>query len=94
MVNVLALCYHYKWSIEYVLDLPFPALSAIIKNTERVLNVQRIEALRIALASGSTRKYQESLMKHYSDGAAPERPKPKAVNTIDAFQALKGLMRG
>lgn len=54
----------------------------------------RVESLRIALASGAAKpKYVEELMKHYAEIAAGPRKKKPAVDTSQAFELLKGLRR-
>lgn len=55
---------------------------------------ERVESLRIALASGAAKpKYVQDLMKHYAEVAGGPRKKPKSVDTAGAFELLKGLRR-
>lgn len=92
MIRILYLCREYGWSLEYVLGLPFKAIEPIQTNTQRLQNNDRVELLRIALANGTNSKYHGKLMEHYTKSSMNPKniPKPKSVNTTQAFDMLRG----
>ncbi len=95
MVRVLQICRNFQgWTIEYVLDLPFLALESIVKNTERIVNLERVEQVRIALVAQADSKYSTELLKHYAEGVKTEKEKPVPVSTVEAFAKLRKLIHG
>lgn len=88
------LCRVYGWTTDYVLGLPYKALAGIMAAAHRLEARERVESLRIALASGAAKpKYVQELMKHYAEVAAGPKKKKPAVDTTGAFELLKGLRR-
>lgn len=92
MIRVLYLCREYGWTLEYVLNLPFKAIEPIQQNTQRLVNTDRVENLRIALANGTDKKYHGKLMEFYVKGSMNPKniKKPVSVNTAQAFDLLRG----
>jgi len=83
------------YTVDEALDLPYRAIPAILSAVTRLKNRDRVESLRISLASQAKQKYITDLMKYYSDGVKSlseiERNKLKAVDTKSAFEAFKAM---